>query len=208
MHRAHIRMNDAKMAKSDGNVAYLSDVLEKGYHPLALRYWFLTSHYRSPANFTWDALDAAQKAFLRLRRFVDTAGDAAAEVPAGIATRIDERLNDDLDTPGTLALLWELSKEAQWTPAQIKAAITYADTVLGLGFEHDDAMAKKLYEKDLGVEVAADDAPADIKALLEAREAARAAKDWAKADALRAELAEKGYKIEDGADGARVVKMG
>jgi cysteinyl-tRNA synthetase len=207
MHRAHIRMNDAKMAKSDGNVAYLSDVLEKGYHPLALRYWFLTSHYRSPANFTWDALDAAQKAFLRLRRFVDTTGDAA-EVPAGIATRIDERLNDDLDTPGTLALLWELSKEAQWTPAQIKAAISYADTVLGLGFEHDDAMAKKLYEKDLGVEVAADDAPADIKALLEAREAARAAKDWAKADALRAELAEKGYKIEDGAGGARVVKMG
>jgi cysteinyl-tRNA synthetase len=87
-------------------------------------------------------------------------------------------------------------------------AYSYADTVLGLGFEHDDAMAKKLYEKDLGVEVAADDAPADIKALLEAREAARAAKDWAKADALRAELAEKGYKIEDGAGGARVVKMG
>lgn len=144
---------------------------------------------------------------MRLRRFVDTTGDAA-KVPAGIATRIDERLNDDLDTPGTLALLWELSKEAQWTPAQIKAAISYADTVLGLGFEHDDAMAKKLYEKDLGVEVAADDAPADIKALLEAREAARAAKDWAKADALRAELAEKGYKIEDGAGGARVVKMG
>lgn len=207
LHRAHIRMNDAKMAKSDGNVAYLADVLEKGYHPLALRYWFLTSHYRSPANFTWDALDAAQKAFLRLRRFIDSAGEDSAAVPPAIAKRIDERLDDDLDTPGTLALIWELSKDTSLTSAQLKAAVVYADRVLGLGFEHEDAMAKNLYEKESGVEVAAEDAPAHIQALLAAREDARANKNWSKADTLRAELAEKGYKIEDSAEGARIVKM-
>lgn len=206
LHRAHIRMNDAKMAKSEGNVAYLSDVLEKGYHPLALRYWFLTGHYRTGTNFTWEALEAAQKAFLRLRKFVDTT-DAVAVAPAAWTARIAERLNDDLDTPGAIALLWEMSKDVSVTPGDVKAAILYADRVLGLGFENDDTLAKTLYLRDLGVEVAADEIPSDIKNLLAEREAARAAKDWNKADELRVTLSERGYKIEDGVDGARVVKQ-
>ena len=206
MHRAHIRMNDAKMAKSDGNVAYLSDVLERGYHPLALRYWFLTSHYRSPANFTWDALDAAQKAFLRLRKFVDT-NETAPDVPPQWKQKITLRLNDDLDTPGAIATLWEMSKDAGLSPADVKAALVYADRVLGLGFAHEDAQAKQLYEKMFGAEARADELPEDIRALMEAREKARETKDWAQADALRAELTEKGYKLEDSGSGPRVVRI-
>lgn len=208
MHRAHIRMNDAKMAKSDGNVAYLADVLERGYHPLALRYWFLTNHYRTPANFTWEALDAAQKAFLRLRRFVDTAGGASAAVPARWKTAIVAHLNDDLDTPGAIATLWDMSKAPDVSAADVKAAILEADRVLGLGFAHEDELATRLYGKFFGATVAADELPEDIRALMGAREAARHAKDWAKADTLRAELAEKGYRIEDGEDGPRAVKQG
>ncbi len=208
MHRAHIRMNDAKMAKSDGNVAYLSDVLERGYHPLALRYWFLTNHYRTPANFTWDALEAAQKAFLRLRRFVDTAGEASAAVPPRWKVQIVARLNDDLDTPGAIATLWEMSKAADVSAADVKAAILDADLVLGLGLAQEDPLAKRLYEKLFGAAVAADELPADIRTLMDAREAARAAKDWAQADALRAELAEKGYRVEDGESGPRAMKQG
>jgi cysteinyl-tRNA synthetase len=206
MHRAHIRMNDAKMAKSDGNVAYLSDVAERGFHPLALRYWFLTSHYRSPANFTWEALDAAQKAFLRLRKFVDTT-EAAPDVPPQWKQKITLRLNDDLDTPGAIATLWEMSKDSSLSPGEVKAGLLYADRVLGLGFEHDDAYAQKLYEAMFGTETRVDELPADISDLMTQREAARNAKDWTKADALRTTLTEKGYRIEDGDNGPRVVRI-
>ncbi len=204
MHRAHIRMNDAKMAKSGGNVAYLADVLAKGFHPLSLRYWFLTSHYRSSSNFTWEALEAAQKAFLRLRRFID-ATEAAPAAPELVKAKIAARLNADLDTPGTIALLWELSKDPTLTPGELKAAILYADTVLGLGLEHEDELAKKLYQKERGEAVVDDALPLDIRALVEARAAARESKDWAKSDALRGELAALGYRIED-KEAAQVVR--
>lgn len=205
MHRAHIRMNDAKMAKSDGNVAYLSDVLERGFHPLSLRYWFLTSHYRTGTNFTWTALEGAQKAFLRLRKFVDMV-EGTAEVPAAWATRITTRLNDDLDTPGAIAALWEMSKEDGISPAEVKAAILFADRVLGLGFAQEDELARTMYLKDSGTETAPDTLPEDVRGLFDAREHARAAKDWAKADELRVTLAERGYRIEDGTDGPKIVK--
>ncbi len=205
MHRAHIRMNDAKMAKSEGNVAYLADVIERGYHPLSLRYWFLTSHYRTGTNFTWEALDAAQKAFLRLRKFVDTA-EGTATAPAAWAERIATHLNDDLNTPGAIAALWEMSKQDGVSPAEVKATILHADKVLGLGFAQEDELARSMYLKGSGVETAADALPEAIRELFEAREKARAEKDWAKADELRVTLAERGYRIEDGADGAKIVQ--
>ena len=68
MHRAHVQLEGAKLAKSEGRVVYLSEILERGYHPLALRYLFLGAHYRTPSNFTWNALEASQTAFLKLRR--------------------------------------------------------------------------------------------------------------------------------------------
>lgn len=207
LHRSHIRMNDAKMAKSDGNVAYLSDVIKHGFHPLSLRYWFLTGHYRTGTNFTWEALEAAQKAFLRLRKFVDTTAETAPEVPAAWKKTITERLNDDLDTPGAIATLWEMSKDASMTPPQVKAAILYADSVLGLGFDREDALARKLYSKEAGAEVAAEKIPKTIATLLAKREAARAEKDWAKADELRDKLTKKGYKIVDGPEGAKLIRM-
>lgn len=207
MHRAHIRMNDAKMAKSDGNVAYLSDVLEKGFHPLSLRYWLLTSHYRASANFTWEALDAAQKAFLRLRRFVDTT-DGTAGVPARWAARLRAHVDDDLDTAGAIAALWEMSKDGSVSPQEVKAAILFADEVLGLGFNNEDALAKGMYETEFGAEEKLDEVPAEIAALVREREAARAHKDFAKADELRDELAKRGYRIEDGETGPRVVRIG
>src|SRR3989338_8901866 len=70
LHRAHIQLEGAKIAKSEGNVVYLADVLERGFHPLALRYLFLGAHYRTPSNFTWEALAAAQTAYGKLLTFV------------------------------------------------------------------------------------------------------------------------------------------
>jgi cysteinyl-tRNA synthetase len=67
MHRAHLQIGGAKIAKSDGNVVYLSDIVAKGIEPLALRYWLLTAHYRQPTNFTFEALEGAQTALRKLR---------------------------------------------------------------------------------------------------------------------------------------------
>jgi cysteinyl-tRNA synthetase len=207
MHRAHIRMNDAKMAKSEGNVAYLSDVIERTYHPLALRYWFLTSHYRANANFTWEALDAAQKAYLRLRRFVDST-EGTAVVPAVWKRRIRNHLNDDLDTPGAIAALWDMSRAEGVSPAEVKAAILFADDVLGLGFEHEDPLARRLYEAAFGSEKKLDEVPAEIAALVREREQARLDKNFGKADELRDELLKRGYRLEDSEAGPRVVRIG
>lgn len=207
MHRAHIQMEGAKLAKSTGNTAYLSDLAEHNILPLSLRYWFLTSHYRSPANFTWEALEAAQTAYLRLRRFMDTSsGESAAEAPPRWVLQIRDRLNDDLDTAGALAAVWEMSKDPELSRAQVRAGILEADKVLGLGFEKEDKAAKEKYDGIFGVKEKVEDAPEEVQLLLVQREEARSAKDWARADELRDKIAEQGYRIEDGAEGPRLVR--
>src|SRR5439155_24145870 len=100
LHREHIRMDNAKLAKSTGNTAYLSDVVAKGIHPFALRYWFMTAHYRQPSNFTWEALEAAQKAYIRLyEKFQDVLDTTEESLPPRFRNKFLQHINDDLDTP-------------------------------------------------------------------------------------------------------------
>ena len=205
LHRAHLQIDGAKIAKSSGKTVYLKDIVKKGFHPIAFRYLLLGSHYRSSASFTWDALAAAQQAFLRLRRFADTAPEGGAVLPS-YAARFDERIRDDLDTAGALAIIWEMMKDKAATPADIRATLVRFDRVFGLGLVRDDALAKSLYTAEFGEEVA--EAPAELKALLTERDKARAEKRWDDADKLREELSEKGYAIEDGKEGSRLVKVG
>jgi cysteinyl-tRNA synthetase len=196
MHRAHVQIEGAKIAKSDGNVVYLSEIIERGIHPLALRYLYLGAHYRSPSNFTWNALEAAENAFLRLRAFVDTAPESGT-VPAAYRTRIAERLNDDLDTPGALATMWEMTKDAALSPADIRAGILDADQVFGLGLDKPDEAAKAAYRKRFGEEVALDSLPEDIRTMIMERQYARTNRDWHRADELRKELEAMGFSLED-----------
>src|SRR5262249_555743 len=67
LHREHVRLNDAKIAKSEGNVIYLSEIIDTGYSPLAYRYLLLGAHYRTPLNFTWDSMQAAANAYKKLK---------------------------------------------------------------------------------------------------------------------------------------------
>ena len=191
MHRAHIRLEGGKMAKSEGNVVYLSDIIEKGFHPLSFRYLLLTAHYRTPTNFTWDALEAAQTSFLKLRRFVDSESHSGSP-PRQWQKKIQECLNDDLDTPGALALLWEMTKEKDLSTRDVRAAILDADRVLGFALDKPDAEAEALLRSKFGVSVEMKDIPERVKTLIDAREAARKEKNWQHADKLRTELQKNG----------------
>jgi cysteinyl-tRNA synthetase len=200
LHRAHIHIDGGKLAKSKGKVVYLSDIVERDIHPLSLRYFFLGAHYRTNANFSWDALEAAQTAYLRLRSIVQSAPEGGSISPTHHAA-ILERLDDDLDTPGALSRMWDMTKDSALSPADMRATVADIDRILGLRLAHDDALAVDLTAKLFGRTIGTDELPADIVVLIEQREKARSDKDWNRADEIRAELLEKGYAIDDRPEG-------
>lgn len=188
MHREHIQMQGGKMAKSEGNVVYLKDIIERGYSPLALRYMFLNAHYRSPANFSWEALEGAQNSLKRLCEIYQ-APRGGTENAEGHLLRFRRRINDDLDTPGALAVLWELSRDERASAEAKRAAAEHMDAVLGLN-----------------IFKTGEEAPAKVRELAEKREIARRASDWDHADTLRAEIEREGYRVKDTETGPRVSK--
>ncbi len=205
LHRAHLQLEGAKIAKSDGNTVYLSDIIKKGFHGMAFRYLLLGAHYRQPANFTWDALQASQSAFLRLRRLADTLPHGGF-VPSDYKNRFQERVNDDLDTPGALAVLWDMVSDKTLSEKNLRAGLLDLDHVLGLGLHDEDADARELWEKEFGTVIPMSDVPEDVQKLLAEREAARAERRWDEADRVRIDIEKTGYIIEDTVDGPRIVK--
>ncbi len=202
LHRAHLQIEGAKIAKSEGNTIYLSDIEERGLHILSFRYLLLTSHYSTPASFSWDALSAAQTSFLKLRRLVDSIEETGSLSPS-YRRKIHERLNDDLDTSGALGIIWEMTKDRELSPADLKATILDADRALGLGLGKSDQKATELSEKMFGKAVSNEDLPTEIQELVEKRENARKEKNWSVADEARGELEKRGYSIEDTPEGPR-----
>ncbi len=205
LHRAHLQLEGGKMAKSEGNVIYLSDIIEKGFHPLSFRYLLLGAHYRQPASFSWEALSSAQTAFLKLRRLADTL-PFGGSVPEDYKHRFTEKISNDLDTPGALAVLWEMTKDTSLAPKNLRAGLLDFDQVLGLNLAQEDTEARTLWEKEFGVIVSENDVPEKIRVLLQKRESARKEKKWQEADSARNEIETAGFFVEDTKNGARVVK--
>jgi len=203
LHRAHLQLEGGKMAKSEGNVVYLSDILERGFHPMAFRYLLLGTHYRTSGSFNWEALEAAQTSFLKLRRFVEATSEVGTPPPS-YQKKIQERFNDDLDTAGALSLVWEMTKDKSISPADLRAGILDADKVFGLGLGEPDTAADDLAQKMFGKPVANDDLPEEILERIRERETAREEKNWELADSIRKELEAKGYILEDAPDTTRI----
>ncbi|KVC24815.1 cysteine--tRNA ligase [Burkholderia pseudomultivorans] len=178
---------DAKMSKSSGDFVRLQTLQERNIDPLAYRYLCLTAHYRSKLHFTWASLDAAQTALNRLRQLYVAWPDGGRVDPA-FAARFDAELNDDLNLPRALAVLWELVR-SDLPPSTLKATVDSFDTVLGLGLRDWTA--------------ASFDIPEDVRVLLDARERARAERDWASADRIRDRLRAQGWRVEDTTEGQR-----
>lgn len=208
LHRAHLKLEGAKIAKSQGNVVYLSDLIERGFHPLSFRYLLLGAHYRTPSNFTWEALEASQIALSKLLALRLSIKEAPApEPPRKWKKKFMGRVNDDLDTPGALAVVWEMTKDKKLSPAELLAGLLDFDRILGLGLSEPDEAAKKLAVPEMHEEVAAETLPEKVVALLKEREEARAAKNWPRADELRTLIEGEGYGIEDSAEGAKLFKL-
>ncbi len=191
MHNGMIRIADEKMSKSVGNIFQLSEAVER-YGPRAVVAYLISGHYRQPLEFSGDALEESQARLERIRNFLrepPVAGDDDF-----VAERREEflaALCDDFNTPRALAALFELIAEGNRRP-------------LGGG---RDAVVEML--PLLGLEALAaeeDGGDADAEGLLAEREEARAARDFERADRLRDELAERGWEVRDGPEGARLVR--
>lgn len=202
LHNAHLKINDTKIAKSLGNGIRLSGLVDHGYTPLVYRYWLLTGHYRSAMNFTFEALDATKQALFRLRRFVfEESKNISGTVNESYRARFHEAINDDLDTPKAIALMWEVVKDASLSNPDKVATLKAIDAVLDIGLNDDPSDIVR----ELGI-VTREEIPDDIQELLDKREIARATHNWGEADLLRQAINLKGYTIEDSPQGQKISK--
>jgi cysteinyl-tRNA synthetase len=196
LHHEFLQVDGGKMAKSLGNTYTVEDVVKKGLEPLALRYLFLTAHYRDPLNFTWDNLEAAQTSLKNLRSQMLALKEQ--EKRSALSTEKNEKiesyrkefteaLDDDLNTSKALAVFWEMLKSNIPSEDKYDLAITF-DGILGLGL----AEAKK------------PKVPEEIEKLAAQREKLRSEGKFEEADSLRKEIEEKGFILEDTSQGSKV----
>src|SRR3989338_3177466 len=200
MHHAFLNLNKEKISKSLGNVINLHRLIEKGFHPLSYRYYLLGAHYRTAIDFSWEALGAAQTAFGKLIALRLSSGESVGTVPAEWKKLFLARINDDLDTPGSLAVLWEMLKDKHVEPRDKLAGLLDFDNVLGLHLAEPDTNAKSLARAELRD----DDIPPSVRDLIRERATAREQKDWELADSLRQRINDSGYHIDDAEDETRV----
>ena len=198
MHNEFITLNNSKMAKSAGGFITLNALKDESISPIGYRYWLLTAHYRSPTNFSFEAVHGAQNALIRLMATVSqySAQNGQGSPITGYIDRFRMLVNDDLDTPQAIALTWELIKDPAQMDEDKLATLLEFDRVLGLGLAH---VPKATDTESLIL-------PVEITALVDAREDARKEKDWKKSDALRAEIETRGYIIKDTDKGVSVIK--
>jgi len=200
LHGAHLMVEGKKMSKSLGNYFTLRDLLTKGYAAREIRFLLLTAHYRETFNFTLDGLAGARTALGRIDECVgklrELAGTAPAEPEPALLQRFTEAMDDDLNISAGWAAVFDWVRDTnraladgRLTPALAAAALAAWERVNSV----------------LGIPAAAGaEAPAEILALVAARVAAKQAKDFKRADALRDELKAKGWVVEDTPKGAKV----
>jgi cysteinyl-tRNA synthetase len=191
MHNEWVLVDQKKMAKSYHNFYVLKDLIERGINPISYRFWLLMANYRTRVNFVWDALEGADIALKRLYKLYIELGETVGKVSPLYQQKFKEYLEDDLDTPRSLSLLWDIIKDENLSPADKKATILDFDKVFGLGFEN--------LKKDV--------IPEEIKKLAEEREEARKNKDFKKSDELRNEINSLGYEVKDSSDGYKINKI-
>lgn len=192
LHAEWLMFKGEKVSKSKGGLFTVSDLEEKGFDPLAFRYLCLGTHYRKQLNFSLDALKSAQNAYNRLKEKVweikegkDSKGNTKMHKTAFL-----NAINDDLNAPKALALVWDLIKDDLLGSKQKYALIKDFDKVLGLELD-------KIKKETI---------PKEIRDLVKKREEARKKKDWEKSDKLREQVTKKGYLIEDSQGGYKIRK--
>lgn len=192
MHNAFLNFKGGKMSKSSGNILKVSDLEEKGVEPLAYRYFILTAHYRSPIKFDMKSLEGlknAQTAYHKIKNLISELKNDDEENEEYLKD-FTEAVNDDLNMPKALAVLWKLLRDEK-AIGKLKT-IKKMDEIFGL-----DLLKKE------NVKI-----PKEIKKLAEERLVARNAKDWEKSDELRDILKKSGWGIKDNSKGFHLIKLG
>ena len=194
LHGEFLKLPKARMGKSENNAILLSDLEKTSYSPLAFRYLVLNSHYRTPLEFSLEALKASQESLNNLYNFVydclwfskkqKARKDQTFEI-AKYQTEFKKAINDDLNTPQALAVLWQLNKKyydsTNINPQAIYKLALEFDKILGLGLDKIKLIPL----------------PLAIKKLLSLREKARQNKQWPQADQIRQKIEKAGFKVED-----------
>lgn len=197
IHGAFLQVKDGKMSKSTGEFLTVDALVKKGYKPEHYKYFCLMSHYRTSANFTFEALDAAKNTYESLISRIRELKRIAANDSSENSEMVDKYMNDfdnhmfnDLHAPLALAVMWDAVKNPDM-PAKSKLEfLKHVDTIFGLFLTKViDAAEQELEISD------------DVKAIIEQRKIARANKDWAMSDKLRDDLAGLGFTIKDKPNG-------
>jgi len=195
LHNEFLELRGEKMAKSKGNVTVLDDLVAAGIPPLAFRYFFLQAHYRQQQVFSDEAIEAAATGYDRLVGVAAEVRNAPGAVDEAKLAPLRERfcaaVRDDLNAPRALAVAWEAARSAELAAAERSSLLREFDAFLGL----DLAAASPRGQ--------ASESDPRIDALVERRQQARAAKDFAEADRIRDALAAEGVVLEDTPDGPR-----
>ena len=204
MHNAHLNMatenGSEKMAKSGNNFITLQTLSEKGIDPIALRYVFLGARYSSPLQFSWEAIEGADTAVKKLRKIKidlnkkvnDSGGPIHLDEPSNEVINLKNtfysHINDDLNTPKALALVWDVIKDTKLSQLELRHLIWNFDKVLGLELDKIESF----------------ELPEEVQNLIKDRDEARANKDFTKSDELRAKIEKLGFEVKDTGEGTVV----
>ncbi|MEA3399109.1 MAG: cysteine--tRNA ligase [Patescibacteria group bacterium] len=180
LHNEHLLVNGKKMSKSENNFYTLKDV-----NPMAFRYWLYTAHYRTRVNFTFDAIKGVNVSLNRLKDFIRSV-EKPGQVNKNYKARFIEYLDNDLNSPKTISLLWELVKDSNIKDEDKLATIFEFDKVFGFNLDKIENI------------------PQEVLELVKQREKARKKNNWLESDKLRDQISKLGYNVKDTKEGARL----
>ncbi len=193
LHGGFLIMEKGKMSKSSGEFLTLQVLMAKGYEPVVYRYFCLGAHYRQQLSFSFEGLDAARAAYEKLKAKVielKQKGDAGIVDDISYLSKFTEAINDDLNMPKALAVMWDMLKDED-VGNKLSLLIEF-DRVFGLGI-------KEMNKEEVEI-------PPEVQELLKKRNEARKKKEWKLSDELRDKIKENGFSVLDTKDGQKVEK--
>ena len=190
IHGEYLLINGGKMSKSLNNVYLLKDIIQKGYDPLTYRLFTYSSSYRTKLNFTWEGIEASQKALEKLRagyqKHLEGNEDILDEEISKYEENFHKAINDDLNMPLAMSVVWDVVKNPKKSKKLAKLLDKF-DTVLALSLDKKSETQEEI--------------PEEVIKLAEERLKARQEKNWAESDRLRDEILALGYSIKDSKEG-------
>jgi len=202
LHGEFLDLVNEKMSKSSGKFIILQTLIDKGFSPMDYRYFLLTAHYRKKQKFSYEALESAKNGFNNLKNKVLSFKNSISDIREitdlirnDYKKSFKEKINDDLNMPEAMSVLWEVVKDNSLNNSEKLELIYNFDSVTGLGLENlmDDKSDSEI--------------PEDIQKLALLRNDAKLIKDFKKADEIRNAVREMGYEISDSKDGFEIKKI-